>query len=61
MRGRYFRIFQPKYMLNLCLNLNESQLIYVYAYERYAYKKKEYLHSSQTQTILVNYFSLLYR
>ena len=35
--GRYFLIFQPKDMLNLCLNLHESPLIY--AYKRYAYKK----------------------
>ena len=38
MGGRYFLNFQPKYMLNLCLNLylnwNESQPIH--AYERYA-------------------------
>ena len=30
-------IFQPKDMVNLCLNLNESQPIY--AYKCYAYKK----------------------
>ena len=36
--GRYFLIFQPKDMFNLCLNLNVSQPIY--AYKRYAYKNK---------------------
>ena len=33
--GRYFLIFQSKYMLNLCLNLNESQLIN--DFKRYGY------------------------
>ena len=33
--GRYFLIFQFKYMLNLCLNLNESQLIN--DFKRYGY------------------------
>ena len=28
--GMYFLIFQPKDMLNLCLNLNESQPICAY-------------------------------
>lgn len=32
-----FLIFRPEGMLNLCLNSNESQPIYVYKY--YAYKK----------------------
>ena len=26
----YFLIFQPEYMLNLCLNFNESQSMYGY-------------------------------
>ena len=30
MGGRYFLIFQPKYMLNLCLNLNKYLPIYTY-------------------------------
>ena len=34
----YFLIFEPGYMLKLCLNSNESQPIY--AYKRYAYKKE---------------------
>ena len=34
--GMYFLIFQPKDMLNQCLNSNESQPIY--AYERCGYK-----------------------
>ena len=38
MGGSYFLIFKPKDMLNLCLNLNESQPIY--AYKCYAYKKE---------------------
>ena len=55
-----FCYFQPKDMYNLCLNFNESQP--VYAYKRYDYKKRTYLHSLQTQTILVvNYFGLLCR
>ena len=37
MGGRYFIIFQPKDELNISLNLNESQPIYIY--KRYAYKK----------------------
>ena len=58
--GRYFLIFRPKDMLNLCLNLNVSQSIY--AYKRYAYKKRVYLHSSQRQSnLVVNYVSLLCR
>ena len=36
--GRYFAIFQPKDMLNLCLNLNES--LPKYAYKCYAYKEE---------------------
>ena len=38
MGGSYFLIFKPKDMLNLCLNLNESQPIY--AYKCYACKKE---------------------
>ena len=59
--GRYFLIFQHKDMLNLCLNLNNSQPIY--AYKHYHYDKRVWLHSSQMQTILVvNYIiSLLCR
>ena len=38
MGGRYYLIFQPKELINLCLNLNESQSIYFY--KRYAYKKR---------------------
>ena len=38
MGGRDFLIFQPKCMLNLCLNFSESQPIY--AYKSYAYKKR---------------------
>ena len=34
--GRYFLIFQPKDMLNQCLNLSKSQPIY--AYNRYVYE-----------------------
>ena len=30
--GRYFLIFQPKNMLNLCFSLNESQPIYAYGH-----------------------------
>ena len=60
MGGNYFLIFQPKYILSLCLNLNESQS--TYAYKCYSYKKRMYLHSLQTPTILVvNSISLLYR
>ena len=58
MGGRYFLIFQPIDMLNLSLNLNESQSMY--AYKRYGYEKRVYLHSLQSQIILVvNYISLL--
>ena len=55
-RGDMHFIFQPKDMVNLCLNLNESQPIY--AYKCYAYKKRVYLHSSQKQTNLVVQFHL---
>ena len=38
MGGRTFLFFQPKCILNSCLNLNEPQPIY--AYKRYAYKEE---------------------
>ena len=36
----YFLIFQPEDMLKLALHFNKSQTIY--AYRRYAYKKRMY-------------------
>ena len=37
---KVFFIFQPEDILKLCLNFDESQPIY--AYQRYAYKKRVY-------------------
>ena len=44
----FFLIFRPKDMLKLCLNFSESKTIY--AYKRYAYKKRVYpLNMSEIQ------------